>query len=283
MSEEQAQPDPRLRLKIIGREADAVALAAAFFVHVHGRCFMRPACENFVFQRRHPQVALPGPGLGRFRHCGNRCLWHKGLVDGGVLFVLGQLLKDPELLRLQRLLRAFIKYGHRVCTLELTLEPMESAIVQRLQILMRPFGHLQADLTLNPEQRVDPAHVLINAENAINRENAVLVRVADQQRPRSHQRHEAVIVPAVGVHVEHAVAVTLDAAIDDVIVHRRHPCRRGRRLDALIQCRHPPRVGSSATASGHSKTCFVHLGPGFQIIQCPHPRPGFQPGRCVAA
>ena len=52
---------------------------------------------------------------------------------------------------------------------------------------------------------------------------------------RRDQRGDLVVVPAIGVHHEHAVAVALDAAVHDVIAQR-GDARGGRGgLDALVE------------------------------------------------
>ena len=132
-------------------------------------------------------------------------------------------------------------------------------------------------------QRVDAPHLRVQANHAIERENGIAIRVDDEQRTRSHQRGHLRIIPAKCIHQEHAVAVALDRAIHDMVFQIGDAGDRSRCLNAIIQRRDPPAVGSPSGTTGHPDSRGVYLGAGLQVIQSANAVPGLDPGGRVAA
>ena len=246
-------------------------------------CCGRPAGETFFTQRGHPSAAQLRP---LFRVGGHRGRARRGDERGvyrRVFLVGGQRGKDAELLGLEALRRALVEHGHRVRIFQPALEPMERALIQRLHVCVRALGDLQSDLRLRAERAVDAARAVVDRDDAIERKNRVLVRVADQQRTRRDERGDLVVIPAVGVHHEHAVAVPLDGAVHDVIVQRRDA--RGRRgdLHAIIERRDVPRIRAAAAAPRHADALRIHIGPRHEVVESADAEPRLDPRRSVAA
>ena len=272
-----------LAVEIIRRHANAIDLGAVFLLRIDGGDVLGPAVEDFVFEVLHPRIALLSPicGIGG----GRRGLGHgdEGFVGLGVDLVLRQFGEDTQGGGLDALFGTFIQHRHGVSAFEVALEPMKRADVQWLQVFVRTFGHLEAEVGLFAEQGVEPAHVLVDAEDAVDGEDGVFVRVHDEQRARSSQRDHALKVPAVGVHEEHAVAVAFHAAVDDLIDHVGDACRRCADFDAIIQRGDPPGISAATAAAGDAEARLVHLLAGFQIIERTDAAPGLKPSGRVTA
>src|SRR4030095_3535518 len=85
----------------------------------------------------------------------------------------------------------------------------------------------------------------------------------------------------VRVHEKHAVAVTLDGAVHDVVAQGCDACRGRDDFDAIIERRDEPGVGATTAASGEPDAFRVHFGPGHQVIECADSIPCLDSGRRV--
>ena len=163
------------------------------------------------------------------------------------------------------------------------IHPAERMDAQFLSILMRAFCDVQTKLMLFFVQIVNVPHLAMNVNDSIQRKNGILVRVADQQRTGCHKRGDSGEVPAICVHEIHAVAVSLDTAIDDMIPQTADSRHRYGTANAFIQRRQPPAVSSASRASRDTETTGVHFRACFEIIEGADAVPCFNAGRRVAA
>ena len=283
MHDVEPQTVRRLAVEIIRSHADAIDLGAVFLLRIDGGDVLGPAVEDFVLEGLHPRIALLGP-VGGIRG-GRRGFGHgdEGFVGLGVDLVLGQFGEDAQGGGFDALFGTLIQHRHGVSAFEVALEPVKRADIQRLQVFVRTFGYLEAEIGLFAQQGVEPAHVLVDAEDTVDGEDGVFVRIDDEQRSRCGQRDHAGEIPAVGVHEEHAVAVAFDAAVDDLIDHVGDARRRCADFDAIIQRGDPPGISAAAAATGDAKARLVHLLAGFQVIERADAAPGLQPGGRVPA
>ena len=240
MSDPEPQVKGLLAGKIKGGHGDAVAVHGSVAMHLHGRRIKRPGGKGLFLQRLQPLIAQRLPFLGRGGHGRRRCLRHKLMVDPRVALVLGQVREDTQGLGIERFPGCFIRRGHGIRALQKTLEPMEGTRVERLHILVRTFRDLKPDLVFRSHARIEAAGALVELKHARNWKNRILVRIAHQQRSRCHQAHHPVVVPAIRVHHEHAVAVSFHTTVHHVVFQTRDAGGGCRRLDALIQRRDPP-------------------------------------------
>ena len=117
-------------------------------------------------------------------------------------------------------------------------------------------------------QIIDTTGLVENAVHPIKRKDSVVVRVQDHQGTRRHERSDLTEIPAVSVHVKHAVAMTFHhsmcqpAAVGEAGVHMilqiryaRHRCGY---LDALIKHRNPPTVSSATASAGDAKPLLIN-------------------------
>ena len=132
-------------------------------------------------------------------------------------------------------------------------------------------------------QIVDPANGFKCAENSVEWKNNVTVRVADEQGPWRHQGRHQRIVPSMGVDHVHAVAVSLDATVDDVVFKVGDAGHGHGNLDARVDRGDPPTIGPAPAAAGHSYAGPIDLGPGFQIVERTHAIPGLHTRRGITA
>ena len=120
-------------------------------------------------------------------------------------------------------------------------------------------------------------------EHAVEWKDPILVGVGDQQGTWRHQGGDHGVVPSIGIDHEHAVAVTFDAAVNDVILQVGDAGYGNRNLDAIVDGSNPPRVGSSAASSGDSKPLPIDLAASLEIVQRADTVPSLDAGRCVAS
>ena len=132
-------------------------------------------------------------------------------------------------------------------------------------------------------ERVDPGDGGMDADDAVEREDGILVGVGDEQRARGDQGGELPVVPAVGVHHEHAVAVALDRAVDDVVAQIGDARHGHGDADALVERGGVPRVSAAAGAARHADARGVDLGTRLQVVDCAHAVPSLDAGRGIAA
>ena len=148
---------------------------------------------------------------------------------------------------------------------------------------MRPFGEDETELVGLVVQVVNAAHALVQAHHAVEREDGVLVGVDDEQRARGHERGDLRVIPAVGVHHEHAVAVALDAAVHDVTLQVHDASGGTGHLDALVQRGNPPRVSAAAAAARHAEALAVHVLARLEIVERADAVPRLRSGGGVTA
>src|SRR5690606_107982 len=77
------------------------------------------------------------------------------------------------------------------------------------------------------------------------------------------------------------VAMSFDAAVDDVILHRGDPGDGSGDLDPFVEGRDPEGIGTAAGATRDPEFFLVDLGPGFEIIECSDRVPRLDPRRSV--
>ncbi len=160
---------------------------------------------------------------------------------------------------------------------------MEGVDAKFLRITMRAFGDLQPELFGLSVEFVDATDLRVNADDSIERKDTVLVGIGDQQRSRCEQRGDLGIVPTVGVDLEHAVAVSFDAAVDDMIGQVGDPGDRDGDLDPIVEGADPPAVGSATGSSGHTNPATVDFGSRLQVVQSPDAVPRLDSSRRIAS
>src|SRR5437899_5748795 len=132
---------------------------------------------------------------------------------------------------------------------------------------MRPFSNQQTEFVACPIKIINAAYLFVQSHHAIQREDRILVTVANEQRPGCNEGSDLGIIPAISVDAKHAIAMTFNGAVDDMIFEIGDPGDGASNFDALIQGGDPPRISAAATAAGDSESGFVHLRPGLEIIQ----------------
>ena len=283
MNEVDAQSIGGLAFEVVDAHADAITFHRAFLLRVHTGNLLGPATEDFAFECLLPAIAeflkvgFVGRHVGLFGH------GDEDLVGGGVLLVLRNVGEHTQICLRERFGRS-IEDLHGISAFEVTLKPVKRAHVDGLQVLVRSLAHLQSEGgRISAEQLVDAAHVGKDAEDTVDGEDGVLVSVHDQKRTRSRERDHAREVPAMRVHEEHAVAMSLDAAVDDLVLHVGDTGGGCAGLDALVERGDPPRVGTATAAAGDTKLRFIDLGTRFEVIERTDAAPGLEPGGRVAA
>ena len=171
----------------------------------------------------------------------------------------------------------------RILFLQEAVEPVEGVDPEFLGVLVRPFGDLQAELFGLAVEFVDATDLLVDTDDTVERKDAIFVGVGDQQRPWGEQCRDLGVVPAERVDLEHAVAVALDAAVDNVIGQVRDAGHRDGDPDPVIECADPPAVGTTAGPSRDPDPLAIDLLPRLQVIQGPDAVPGFDSGRRITA
>ena len=204
---------------------------------------------------------------GGFRRRCGRGEGYKLGVDAGVAFVRGEGGEDAELFGLQGFLCRLVRGGHGVGALEVAFKPVEGPGVEGLEVHVRAFRNLEADVHLLAEERVEAADACVDLKDAFDGEDGVLVGVANEEGPWRDESGDAVKVPPVTVEHEHAVAMAFDAAVDNVVLKRGDACGGGCCRDALVQGCDPPGIGAAAAASGDADAGGVDLGPCFQVVE----------------
>src|SRR5690606_16055395 len=137
---------------------------------------------------------------------------------------------------------------------------------QLLRVLVGAFGDLQAEVPGLVVQLVDFADLHVDIDDAIEREDPVLVGVGDEQRPGSDQGRDHRVVPAEGVDLEHAVAVPFDTAVHDVIIQTGDAGDGDGGLDALVEGGDPPAVRTATGAAGDADPLGIDFGAALQVV-----------------
>src|SRR5205085_1638619 len=104
---------------------------------------------------------------------------------------------------------------------------------------------------------------LINAQDAVDGKNPILVGVGNAQGAWSNKCGEFFVVPAIGVDEVNAVALSLQAPIHNMITQISDACTGDGDLDARVKGRNPPRGRAASGASGDAQARLVHLGASF--------------------
>lgn len=117
----------------------------------------------------------------------------------------------------------------------------------------------------------------------VDREDGVAIGISDQQRSRCNHGGEGAEVPAVAVVHEHAVAVAIDASIDNMVLEVCDPRNRDGHLDSWIERCGIPTIGASTAPSGDSDPLWVDFGSPLQIIDGSDRIPSFDSRRCIAS
>ena len=205
-------------------------------------------------------------------------------MDFGRAFVggVGTHGEDAELFRIEE----FFGGDGDEClgpALEPAVEPAEGRHLQVLRVLVRTFGDEQAELVGGLVQRVEAREFAVDAEHTVEGEDRVFVGVGEEERARGEQGGEFRVVPAIGIHHEHTVAVALDGAVDHVVVEIGDAGDGHGDLDAVVECGGVPRVGAATGATGHADLLGVDLGAGLEVVECADAVPRLHTSGRVAA
>ena len=92
----------------------------------------------------------------------------------------------------------------------------------------------EGTLLQGPAKRRWTWRLLPYLDNTIEGKNTVLVGVRNEQGPRGHERGYHGEVPTLGIHLVHAVAMALDASVDDVVAHAGDARHGDGDLDPLV-------------------------------------------------
>src|SRR5436305_2232499 len=114
----------------------------------------------------------------------------------------------------------------------------------------------------------------MNAQNTIEWKDIIFIAVANEQRTGREESGDLRVIPAIRIHREHAIAMAFDRAIDDVIFEIGDSSDGTGRPNAVIERGDQPRVRATAASARHAETSFVHLRPGFEIVQRANAIPG---------
>src|SRR5256885_2522820 len=98
--------------------------------------------------------------------------------------------------------------------------------------------------------------------DTIERKNPVAIAIANHEWARGNERRHLRIIPAIRVDGEHAVAMTLDGAIDHVIAQIGNASDRCGDFDPVIERPDPPTVGATPGAASNAETVRVDVRPG---------------------
>ena len=154
---------------------------------------------------------------------------------------------------------------------------------QLLGVTVWTLGDLQSQLLALSVELIDAADLLVNANDPIEWENAVLVGVGDQQGAWCDQCGNLGVVPSIGVDLKHAVAVALDTAVDHVVGQVGDSGDRDSNADPFVQGSDPPTVSAPPGTARDSDSVSIDFRTRLQVIQCPDAVPRLDPRRRVTA
>ena len=86
----------------------------------------------------------------------------------------------------------------------------------------------------------------MQANDAVERKDSVLVRVANEQRTRREHRRQLWVIPAIRVQEKHAVAMAFDCAVHNVILQIGDAGDRRGDSDAVVERRNRPAIRAAA-------------------------------------
>ena len=152
-----------------------------------------------------------------------------------------------------------------------------------LSVLVRALGYVETEVVGDAEQVVDPFRLAVDVDYAVERKYAILVGVGDEEGARCDKRGYHGVVPAGGVDLVHAVAMALDAAVDDVIAHTGDSRNGNGGLYALVEGGDPPTVGSPTRPTGDADAFTVDLGTGLQVVDTANAVPCLYAGGGVSS
>ena len=132
-------------------------------------------------------------------------------------------------------------------------------------------------------QRVEAGEFAMHAEHAVEGEDRVFVGVGEEERPRGEERGEFRVVPAIGVHHEHAVAVAFHDAVDHMVVEIGDAGDGDGDLDAVVERGGIPRVSAATGAAGHADFGGVDLRARLEVVEGADAVPSLDAGGGVAA
>jgi hypothetical protein len=150
--------------------------------------------------------------------------------------------------------------------------------LQLLRIFVRASRDIQRHILGLAVESIDAANFLERAVDAIERKDSVAIGIANQQRPWRDQCREHRVIPAVGVHHKHAVAMPFDAAIDHMVLQIGNASHGYGDFDPFVRSGAPPTVSSTTAAAGYAKPGCIDFRSCLQIIECPNAIPGFHTG-----
>src|SRR5262245_40570803 len=99
--------------------------------------------------------------------------------------------------------------------------------------------------------------------------------ILEQKRSRRDQCGNVSPGPLVSVDHEHAVAVTIDDFVPDIIFQVAHSTDGYSDFDAIVGRSDPEGRGTATGNAGDCKAVRVHLGPALQVVECPDAVPAF--------
>ncbi len=141
---------------------------------------------------------------------------------------------------------------------------------------------MEPEVALRPKEAVQLSRLRMDLDHSVEWEDSVLVGVGNEKSPGSHQARDHGKVPTVGIHVIHAVAMSLHAPVDDMIAYTCDSRHGHDRFDPLVESRYPPTVGPAPGTPRHPDPFGIHLGSAFQVVDAAHAIPGFHSGRRIA-
>ena len=284
MGEMEAEAEGGVAFEVEGGHADAVALHGGDFLQIGGREVGGPGGEDLGLEGVHPGGGLFVPGGAVGGDFGGGGGGDEGVVDGGVELVWGEVFAEDAEVGWGECFGGGHAGGvHEVGALEVAVEPVLGADVEGLGVFVGALGDVEADLVFFAKEFVEAAGALVEADDAVEGEDAVVVGVADEEGSGCDQGGEAVVVPAVCVDLEHAVAVAFDAAVDEVVAEVGDAGGGGGAGDAVVEGGDPPGVGAAAGAAGDAEAFGVDFGAGFEVVEGADAVPGFDAGGGVAA
>src|SRR5262245_11871400 len=118
---------------------------------------------------------------------------------------------------------------------------------------------------------------------ALDRENEIAVRRGYKTRARSDEGGNVDQVPAVGVNREHAIALTVYGAVDDLTGKRTGGADRCDARDTFISCGKPPACRATTGYAGDADTVGIHVRKRLQKINGPNRVEELNAGRCITS
>ena len=243
-------------------------------------CFraLWPSPENVLFKFGPDLVPKFSPLVPVFRNRGNGGNGYEALVYARCLLVRRDAFENLELFGFEVLDRRFVNERGRVLIFEKPVEPRKGMDAKILSVLVGTLGDMEPEVALRPKEAVQLFRLRMDLDHSVEWEDPVLVGLGKEKGPWSHQARDHGKVPTVGIHLIHAVAMSLHAPVDDVVAHACDSRHGHGRLDPLVESRYPPTVGPAPGTPRHPDSFGIHLGSALQVVKAAYAIPCFHPG-----